>query len=574
MSNKEIFEVNNLKELLEYSVNTYPNNTIAKLKKSVNKKGETPDIYNITYKEFKNQVDALGTKLMSLGLRGKRISIISSNRYEWVVSYFASAAGVGVVVPLDKSLPDEEIKSSLERSQVEAVFYESKYDNVMNEMKKNNQSNLKFYISFDLNKKQDDILSYKKCIEEGKTILGTGDRSFLDSKVDSDKINIMLFTSGTTSMSKVVMLSHKNICSNVMDIAKIITIYDTDSILAFLPFHHTFSSTVLMTLIYKGGSFAFCDGIKYIAQNLEEYKITALVCVPAILESMHKKIRKTIEAQGKTKLVDNMVKITNILSKFKINIKKKIFKSIHDGLGGHLRIILSAAAPVNKDIINDLNNWGIIAIQGYGLTETSPALTIETDNKKRCGSVGPSLPSVTVEVIKKDENGIGEIRAKGPNIMYGYYNNDEATKEALHDGWFYTGDLGYLDNDGFLYITGRKKNVIVLKNGKNIFPEEIELLISMNKYIEENMVYGRPDKDDDLQICVKIVYNKEMIKQDFGDIDEIKIREIIQKHINEINKNMPAYKYIRDVIITDEPLIKTTTQKVKRNEEMKKILDK
>ncbi|MEG1705742.1 MAG: AMP-binding protein [Clostridia bacterium] len=570
MSNRKIVNINNLKELLEYATYTYPNNTIAKLKRKINKKGEAPDIYNVTYKEFKEHIDCLGTKLLSLGLKDKKIAIISSNRYEWLVSYFAIAAGVGIVVPLDKSLPDDEIKACVKRSKIEAILYSDKYDNVMNEIKEKNDTDLKIFFSFDIEKEKNGILSYKEELENGRDLLSSGDRNYLDSIVDSDKINILLFTSGTTSMSKVVMLSHRNICSNVMDIASINSIYSTDCILAFLPLHHTFSSTVLTTLLYRGSSFAFCDGIKYIAQNLEEYKITALVCVPAILENMHKKIRKTIESQGKTKLVNTMTKITNILCKCKIDIRKKIFKSIHDGLGGHLRIILTAAAPVSKNIVKDMNNWGVITIQGYGLTETSPALTMESDTHRRCGSTGPALPSVTLEIVDKDENGIGEIRAKGPNVMYGYYGNEEATNEVLKDGWFYTGDLGYLDKDGYLYITGRKKNVIVLKNGKNIFPEEIELLVNMNKYVEENIIYGKPDKDDDLQICVKVVYNKEMINQDFGNIDEDKIYDIINEHISSINKKMPAYKYIRSLIITDIPLIKTTTAKVKRNEEIKK----
>ncbi len=567
----EVREVKNLKELLNQTVDLYGDNPAFKLKKRMYKKDEKVEFNIITYKEFKNEIDYFGTALNSMGLQEERIALISKNRYEWTSVYYAVTTGNKVIVPLDKALPDNEIISLAGRSEAKAIVFEEKYLEVIKKIKEEKLSQIEYFICFDFEEDKDGILSYKKLLEKGKELLEKGDRSHLDSEIDEDKTSIMLFTSGTTAMSKAVMLSQKNICANVMDLARIIKFDSNDSMLALLPFHHAFQSIINQMVVYIGGWIAFCDGLKYIQQNLCEYKPTVIVCVPLIMESIYKRIMKTVEKEGKTKLVNRMIKFTNILDKVHINLKRKVFKEIHEAIGGNVRLVVVGAAAMDPNLINSLNGLGIRLAQGYGLTETSPVVAVEGDKTQKVGTVGKALPSLEVKIDSPDEKGIGEIWVKGPSVMIGYYNNNEATEDVMSGEWFKTGDLGYLENE-YLHITGRKKNVIVQKNGKNIFPEELETLISYIPGVKESIVYGKPTRDNDLDVCVKIVYDKEAIKDIIGYVSEDEIYKLMKKHIADINKNMPPYKHIREIIITDEELIKTTTAKVKRHEEIAKIL--
>ena len=292
-----------------------------------------------------------------------------------------------------------------------------------------------------------------------------------------------------------------------------------------------------------------------------------------MLEIMYKKIRKGIEEKGKAKMVKFASKLCNFFLKIKIDIRRLVFKEILNNLGGKLRILIAGGASMSKEAIQGFLDLGINLLQGYGLTETSPVLAGENDKYKRAGSVGFPLPGLEVKIDNPGKDGIGEIIAKGPTVMIGYVDNPEATNEALKDGWFYTGDLGYMDKDGFLFITGRKKDVIVLKNGKNIFPEELEILINQLPYVSESMVFGRPCDDGDYKVCAKIVYQEETMKELYPDISSTDYMNIVWEDIkNKVNHTMPAYKYIREIILTDKPLIKTTTQKIKRHEELKLIL--
>ena len=339
--------------------------------------------------------------------------------------------------------------------------------------------------------------------------------------------------------------------------------------------HHTFESTC--TFLYgtsAGITVVFTDGLKYIVKNLKEYEITGFVCVPLVLETIYKKLNKEIEKQGKTKLIKFARKFSNFLLKFNIDIRKKIFKPILDQLGGKLNILIAGGAPMDKEAISAFVDFGINLLQGYGLTETSPVAAGENDKYKRAGSVGFPLPNIDIKIDNPDEDGVGEIIIKAPTVMLGYYENSEATDSVLKDEWFHTGDLGKFDKDGFLFVTGRKKFVIVLKNGKKVFPEEVEILINKLPFVQESMVYGLPDRDNDVKLCAKIVYNPESMKELYPDSKESDYKKLIKDQIKKINHTMPAYKYIRDIIITTEPLIKTTTQKIKRNEEMKKIIGK
>ena len=524
----------------------------------------------VTYAEFANDIEALGSSLLTLNMENKRVAIIAPNRYEWCVSYLAVGTAGLTVVPLDKSLPDNEIESLIIRSKVDTVIFDNKYSEVFKKINQEKKSSLKYYICMD---DTDGFIKYSEILSKGRELLLADNNEYNNVQINPDEISIILFTSGTTSIAKAVALSQSNICADVTALSQIAKIYETDRFLSFLPLHHTFESTT--TFLYGtscGITIVFCDGLKYIQRNLKEFNITGFVCVPLMLEIMYKKMMKTIEEQGKTKLVNTMRKITRGLLKVKIDVRKKVFKQIFESLGPNLRMFISGGAAISKEAIKAFRDIGINLLQGYGLTETSPVLAGENDVYKRDGSVGFALPGIDIKIDKPNSEGIGEIIAKGPVVMHKYLDNEEATNEVLKDGWFHTGDLGKLDKDGFLFITGRKKYVIVLKNGKNIFPEELEILINQLGYVSESMVYGKPDKDDDLTICAKIVYNAEEMEKLYPNKSKEEYHDIVWQDIrNNINKQMPAYKYIREIIVTDEPLIKTTTQKVKREAEMKKI---
>ena len=564
----EFMKFTDLRDMLEKSGKLYGDRPAY-----VFKTEEEGKFREITHKQVRDDVKALGTKLVNMGLKDKRIAVISENRYEWGIVYLAVVTGTGIIVPLDKSLPENEIESLIIRSEVEAIFYSKKYDEVMNKIKKENNTKVKYFISMDLEKEEDNVYSEYELIKQGNELLESGNTEFLDAKIDAEKMSIMLFTSGTTAMSKAVMLSHKNICANLMDITSVIRIDENDRFLSFLPLHHTFECTTgFLYPLSRGSSIAFCEGIRHIAENLKEYQATVMVSVPILFEAMYKKVMKTIEKQGKLKTVQKGIKISQFLLKFGIDIRKKIFKEIHDTLGGKIRIFVAGGAALDPEAEKGFNQLGFTMYQGYGLTEGSPVIAAEDDKYQRLGSIGKAFPSLDVKIADPNEEGVGELLAKGPSIMLGYYDNDEATKEALEDGWLHTGDLARIDKDGYIFISGRKKFVIVLKNGKNIYPEEIETLINKIEGVKESFVYGRPEDDGDYKICAKIVYDEETVEEVFGTKNPDELKEKIWQEVKKINKTMPAYKYVRDITVTNKELIKTTTQKVKRFEEIKTVL--
>ena len=558
-----------LKDMLKQTCEVYGNRPAYIFK-------DNGSMKTISHKEFRDDINALGTVLINMGLKDKRIAVISENRYEWELSYLAIAAGVGVVVPLDKALPDNELESLILRSQVEAIFYSSKYDTIMNTLREKKNTNLKYFISMDLQENTNGIYSQKALLEKGKKLLEEGNKQYLDAKIDADKMGIMLFTSGTTAMSKAVMLSHKNLVTNVMDIIQRFDLTEEDRFLSFLPLHHVFECTVgFLYPISIGGSIAFCEGVKHMADNIKEFDITAMISVPAVFDIIYRKVMKTIEKKGKMATLEKGKKISNVLLKVKIDLRKQLFKEVHESLGPKLKLVVTGGAALDPETEKGFNDLGFDVEQGYGLTETAPVIAAETPKCRRLGSIGKKFPSVEVKIDAPDEEGIGELMAKGPSIMLGYYENEEATKSALEpDGWFHTGDLARIDKDGFIYIAGRKKSVIVLNNGKNVFPEEIETLLNKVEGIKETFVYEKKEDDGDVKVCVEIVYDKEMIKDLYHIEDEEKIKEFLWEKVKEVNKLMPKYKYVREMIVTEEPLIKTTTLKIKRHEELKKVLGK
>ena len=560
---KEFIDYKNVKEIIKDAVSRYPDCVAFTIK---NKNGKNVSYKKITYKELNEDINAFGTALLSIGLKGKRVAIIGKNRYEWILSYVTILNGVGIAIPLDKGLPEQEIITSLQRSKADVIIFEENMADLMKKIKDENTTNLKTFILMD-NIEKYDFLNIPKLIEKGKEEVKKGNKEYIDAEIDNNKMSVILFTSGTTSLAKAVMISHRNIASNVAALRYEQPFCSTDTNIAFLPFHHMYGSTCILLMISAGVNNVFCDGLRHIQENLKEYKVSVFVCVPLILEAMHKKIMNTIDKTGQRKKFEFGKKLSQALLKVGIDIRRKIFKTVLDELGGEVRAVISGAAALNKQVAEDFNAFGIYTVEGYGLTETAPVVAGENIHTMGHNSVGKPLCNVEVKIEDPNEEGIGEIAVKGPNVMLGYYENEEDTKAVLKDGWFYTGDLGYYNKKGYLCIAGRQKSVIVLKNGKNIYPEEIETLINTLPYVEESMVFGYP-KGDDLIISAKIVYNKEYFK----NTSKEDIEDKVWKDIKNINKELTIFKHIKKIIVTDEPMIKTTTAKVKRFEEIKKIL--
>lgn len=563
----EATEFNNIKEIIYNSAKKFSKQIAFVIKHQENKK---VNYENITYEKLLKDINGFGTALYNKGLNQKRVAIIGKNRYEWVVSHLANLLGGIVSVPLDKDLQYDELENSIIRSKADCIIFDEKLTDKITKIKEENNTNLTNYICMS---KIEGFESVEELIKQGEALIEEGNTQYIDAKIDENIMNILLFTSGTTSKSKAVMLSQRNIASNIYAMQCVEDIRNTDTNIAFLPFHHIFGSTCIIMMLACGVKTVFPDGLRYIKQNLKEYKVTLFVGVPVLVEAIYKTIMKEIEKQKKTKIIKIATIISNILLKLHIDIRRKIFKQIIDALGGELRFIISGGAPADPKISKGFNDMGIKTVQGYGLSETSPVIAAENDKSLKNGTVGIPMINDIIEIVNKDENGIGEIRVKGPNVMLGYYEMPELTNEVLKEGWFYTGDLGCFDKQGYLYITGRNKNMIVLRNGKKVFPEELELLVNRLELVEESMVFGMPSKEDknDVKVSVKISYNKEVVKEKYKDKTE-ELYQIIWEQIKELNKTFPRYKHIQNMILTQEELIKTTTKKIKRQEEMKKIL--
>lgn len=568
MKNKDIIEFNNIKEIIYNSAKIYKDNIAFTIKHQNEKEIEYQDV---TYKKLLDDINALGTAMYLKGAKNKRVAIIGKNRYEWIVTHLANLLGGIVSIPLDKDLQLEELENSLIRSKADYIVFDEKIVDRIEEIKKNNKTNLKDYICMS------NISGYEtvpNLINEGKKQI-KNNNEYVNFKIKNNDMNILLFTSGTTSKSKAVMLSQRNIASNVYALQTCEDIRSTDVNIAFLPFHHIFGSTCMLVMLACGAKTVFPDGLRYIKKNLNEYKVSVFVGVPILVEAIYKTIMKEIDKTGKTELINSALKISKVLKKFHIDVRRKLFKQIIDALGGKLRFIISGGAPADPLISKGFNDFGIKTVQGYGLTETSPVIAAEDDKHMKNGSIGINMKNVELEIVNKDENGIGEIRVKGPNVMLGYYEMQEETNKVLKDGWFYTGDLGYKDEEGYLYITGRNKNMIVLKNGKKVFPEEIETILNRQELVLESMVFGLPEKDDknDVKLAVKIVYDKEIVLEKYPGKTEEELYKIIWEQIKEVNKTFPKYKHIQKMLLSSEELIKTSTKKVKRQEELKNILN-
>lgn len=531
-----------------------------------NEKGGKAFYRNISYYAFGEEMRDFGSGLCRLGLKGKRIAVIGFNSYEWILSFLSVLCGVGVCVPLDKELSEEDVIQSLRRAKADAVIFDAKFEDLFTRLTKANDLGISHFVS---TKKFSEAIPSIAEIEELGRLYRKDNNDFDKYSPDPDALALLLFTSGTTSSSKAVMLSNRNVATNLFDLLSTEKIYTTDRNLVFLPLHHTFGSVGLTFFLCSGATNMFCDGLRHVQKNLKEYRITTFVCVPLLLEAMYRNIWRTVEKKGLAKMVKGLMNVSEGLMKMKIDVRRKLFSSILKELGGEIRFIISGASAIDKEVSKGFNALGITTVQGYGLTETSPVLSAESVGHIRFGSVGLVFPSVEITIEDPDENGVGEIVAKGGNIMMGYYEMPEETAKVLKDGRFHTGDLGKIDEDGYLYITGRKKNVVVLKSGKNVYPEELEELVAKLPFVSEVMVYGRGNADD-LQVAAKIVYNKEYFEEKCPDKTETEIAAEMKDAIARINETLPTHQHIKHLTFQTTPFAKTSTAKVKRFEEIAK----
>ena len=560
----EVRDVENLRELIDGSVERFSQRPAFMVKDKT--KGK---FVSISYKKMQEDIRSLGTSLINLGLRGRKIAVIGENSYYWAISYFAIANGVGVVVPIDRELKEKEVANLLKRAEVSAVIYSKKMKKVMDEVLEDRElrKTLTYPIQMDLSDDEDGRISLRRLLSHGMDLLDNGDRKYLDVEVDSDALAVLLFTSGTTGLAKGVMLSHRNIVSNTVNMSKYVKIRDGGVGLSVLPMHHTYEMTChVITGLYQGMSIAICEGLKYIQKNLVEAQVNVMLAVPLIFEMMHKKIFSKAKESGKDKTLRRMM---NISRKFKLynkgNITRRLFSNVHNVTGGKISQFIAGGAAINPQVIEDYEAMGFPIFQGYGMTECSPIIAVNKDRYSKAAAAGLPLPGTEVKIYNPDEKGIGEIICRGPSVMLGYYRDDDATREALRNGWLHTGDYGYFDQDGFLYVSGRKKSVIITKNGKNIFPEEVEFYLTESEYIEEALVHGIDGlRNDDVIIKAEIFPNYPLFENENPEVSEDYIEEKIGEIIEKINDAVPKYKRIKRYYIRKTEFEKTTTKKIKR----------
>ena len=562
-----------VKEIFINSSKEYADRTF--LLEKFNPKG---DWTTITYNQFKNEVIGLGTALTrKLNLKDTRIVIIGENTHHWYVSYMTMLCGAGIAVPVDKELPENEIENVIKRARASAVIFSTRKADVIKKVSEN-LPDVKYFIQMNSDQEiEGRFVGLDYLIEEGKALVNGGDNSFMSIEINPDEFKVLIFTSGTTSNAKGVMLCNRNLAQNVNAATAYVKLTPDDRLMSILPLHHTYESSIGFLLPFGiGASISVCQGLKHIVSDLQETKPTALLTVPLLVESLYRKINANIKKSKKDGLVNSMIHVTNALKVVGVDIKRKVFNEIYENLGGRLRIIVSAAAPIDAKIGKWVEDIGILFLQGYGLTETAPIAALTPDFETKVGSAGKAVVGAKLRIDHPNENGEGEVLICSKTLMLGYYEDEEATKEAIFEEngerWFHSGDIGYMDNDGFLYITGRSKNVIVTQNGKNIYPEEIELMLSKHTEIKECMVYGKEvEGEKELIITAKVIPNYEVIEEKYGkDLNDEEVYKIIWDKVKEVNKELTSYKAIKKLEIKHDDFVKTTTMKIKRFEEIKK----
>ncbi|MHB1452419.1 MAG: AMP-dependent synthetase/ligase [Saccharofermentanales bacterium] len=553
----EVREIADLKDMLRQSVEIYKDKAAFLIK---GKKGE--EYQPVSFIQYGRDVDAFGTALHSLNVENARIAIFGESRYEWYVSYLSTVNGNGICVPLDKELPKNEIANLINRSHSNILIYSgAKTEDI--EAIRDQIPSIRYFIDMDAQEDTGDVLSFDKLLKKGEDMLLAGNKSFLEASIDPEALQVILFTSGTTADSKAVMLCHRNIAYNLMNMCKMLYIGPEDTFLSVLPLHHTYECTCgFLCQIYRGSTIAQCEGLRYIVKNMQESKVTIMLAVPLMIESFYRKIYSKENAAKLKKAVA----VSNALRKVGIDVRKKLFAKVHNTFGGHLKLLISGGAPIDPYMMTALQDLGINVVQGYGLTECSPILALNRDIFYKNASAGMVLPGVDVKIVDVDENGNGEIIAKGDNVMMGYYENEEATKACMIDGYFYTGDVGYIDEDRFVFITGRKKNVIITKNGKNIFPEEIETMLLREPFMKEVLVYGKPEEDGDTSVSAEIFPDFDALKEEMGEAYTPEaVRKLIGEEVKNVNKSLTPYKAIRYFDIHETEFVKTTKRSIKRS---------
>ena len=560
-------KIADLRDMVKQTTELIPDSSAFTLKDS------DGNFTSITYREFSESLNKFGTALIDLGLKNAKIAVMSENRYEWCLTYLAVVNGAGVIVPLDKELPVNEVSSLLSRSEASAIVTSSDYIESVIKIK-DDLPDLKYIISMDpvRDGQKDGIITIPEMLEKGQSLIESGNREYIDAEINPEEMRMLIFTSGTTDKSKGVMLSHKNICHDIMGVSQLLTADNRDNILSILPLHHTYECTAgFLTMVYLGVSIGFCEGLRHISKNIQEYKPSIIMSVPLILENVYNKIEKKAKKENKYLKFRFGLFIAPLLAKLGIkDIQRKLFNEVHQNLGGRLRLIISGASALNPKISKAFRAMGFNLLQGYGLTECSPIVSVNRLEKYKDGSVGLPLAGVEVKILDPGRDKIGEILVRGDNVMIGYYRNEEATREVLKDGWLHTGDYGRIDKDGFLYITGRKKNVIVTKNGKNIYPEDIELYLNQSPYILESLVYGVDDPEhDETRVCAQIVPRMEYFEEELGrQPSDEEIHKAILAEVKKVNKKLSSYKRIQHFDIRKEEFEKTTTKKIKRYVEL------
>ena len=574
--NSKIYEITNyktIKEVFEMATTKYAENTFI-----LEKFNSKEPFKEIKYKEFRSDVISLGTALNDyLKLKDTPIIIIGENTYHWYVSYMSLLCGSGIAVPVDKELPENEILNVINRSKATAVIYSTKKKEVIKKIMDSNETNVKYFIQMNSDEAlNNNSVGLDYLIKQGNILINNGNNTYMDIEIDPEEFKVLIFTSGTTSNSKGVMLFNRNLAENINAVSAYVKLYESDRMLSILPLHHTYESTIGYLLpMSEGMSIGVCQGLKHIVNDLKEVKPTAILTVPLLVENLYKKINANIKKSKKDGLVNSMIHITNALKSVGLDIKRKVFDEIYQNLGGNLRIVVTAAAPIEAKIGKWFEDLGITFLQGYGLTETAPIAALTPEYKPMIGSAGKPVICADIKIDNPNENGEGEILIKSTTLMLGYYEDEETTNDVIKDGYFHSGDIGYINEDGYLFITGRCKNVIVTQNGKNIYPEEIELLLGNIPEIKESMVYGKQDaekkNEKELIITAKIIPNYEEIEKEHGkDLTEEQVYDIIWEKVKEVNRQLTSYKAIKRIEIKNDEFEKTTTMKIKRYVELKK----
>lgn len=563
-----------LKDMLETTVARFPERALFKQKFNRNE-----PFREITFRQVLDDVYALGTAFLDLGLREKKIGVIGKNSYQWCETYLAVTGGVGVIVPLDKELHEEELKQLTVKGELSAVItVENKYYETFKAIKESGESQLEYVINVAMEEDEslkDGYISWNKLRETGRKAVHNGDRKYIDAPVVNTDLSVILFTSGTTDVSKGVMLNQKNL---VLDTYLAQTLLEVrqgeDTFFSILPLHHTYECTAtFLECVYNGTTMAICQGLKYIVKDMQETRPNLLLGVPVIFENLYNKITRNVRKSGKEKQLNTLFRINRVTKKIGLDISKQATKQITELFGGELRSVICGGAAVDGDILDYFGDLGFRSVQGYGLTECSPVIALNPDNAKFINnkSAGYLFPLSECKIVDKDEDGFGEICFRGPTVMMGYYKAPERTAQAIDsDGWYHTGDLGYIDEQEYVYITGRKKSIIITGNGKNVYPEELEFYLQKSEYISESMVWGDETNADPTRrgIYATIRVNKEAIEDKFGtDYSKEQVTEFINREVDKANEKLPLFKKITHVIIREREFNKTTTHKILRRDE-------